>query len=95
MTALVGKALEEDEMFYKSDIWNDDSELSENDSYVEENESEEDVFDSDFDEDEDEEEEDDDLGEDSVRKTEAKQIRKVGKNDNKYREPLKAPKRKG
>ena len=94
MTALVGKALEEDELFYKSDIWNDDSDVSENESFVDENESEEDEFDSDFDDDEDEED-DEDLGEDSIRKTEAKQIRRVGKQDNKYKEPLKAPKRKG
>ena len=56
MSALVGKAAEEDDAFYNNEIWQEGDD-SENDSYSEESEKP-DVFDSDFNESEDSENED-------------------------------------
>ncbi len=61
MSALVGKAAEEDEAFYNNELWQDGDD-SENESYSEESEKP-DVFDSDFNESEDDDDDEDDASE--------------------------------
>lgn len=90
MTELVGEALEQDETFYNNEVWASDSESSENESFVDEEEDVPDQFDSDFNDSEDDEDGEDDE-ENAVRKTEVRQKRETGKSDNKYKEPTKMP----
>eukprot|EP01032_Pedospumella_encystans_P020203 gene20203-22956_t len=87
MAELVGEAADDDEQFWNADIWNEDEDGSDAESFVEEEEEvKPDEFDSDFNDTETEEESGSD-DEGNMRKTARAQMVKQSKSSNVYKDP--------